>query len=83
MEVMDKAIEEYAKRNIETGNNISFSDWLFENGFENIILPGLSYDNFLCQKYSDRDYIRSLLSEDGYRIYLRDIANLEEDTPFA
>ena len=27
--------------------------------------------------------MRSLLSEYGYRIYLRDIANLEEDTPFA
>lgn len=37
-EVMDKAVEEYAKRNIETGNNISFSAWLFENGFENIPL---------------------------------------------
>lgn len=82
-EVIDKAVEEYTKRNIETGNNMSFSDWLFENGFENKILPGLSYDNFLCKKYSDRDYIRSLLSEDGYRIYLHDIASLEDDLPFA
>lgn len=81
-EVLDKAVEEYAKRNIETGNNISFSAWLFENGFENIS-PGLSYDNFLCKKYSDRDYIRSLLSEEGYRIYLHDVANLEEELPFA
>ena len=38
---MDKDVEDYTKRNIETGNNISFSEWLFENGFENIILPGL------------------------------------------
>lgn len=82
MEIMDKVIEEYTKRTIEAGN-ISFSDWLFENGFENKILPGLSYDNFLCRKYPDRDYIRSLLSEDGYRIYLHDIASLEEDLPFA
>lgn len=81
--VMDKAVEDYTKRNIETGNNMSFSDWLFENGFENKILPGLSYDNFLCKKYPDRDYIRSLLSEDGYRIYLYDVASLEEDLPFA
>lgn len=69
--VMDQTIQEYVADIAE--DEVPFSEWLFERGFGGSIWVCLN--EFLETEYQDKEYMKTLLTDDEYQLYEVDIRN--------
>lgn len=69
--VVNKTIQEYVADIAE--DEVPFSEWLFERGFGGSLWA--CYDEFLSAEYQDKEYMKTLLTDDEYQLYEADIRN--------
>lgn len=69
--VMDQTIQEYVADIAE--DEVPFSEWLFERGFGGSIWA--CFNEFFGAEYQDKEYMKTLLTEEEYQMYETDIRN--------
>lgn len=69
--VVNQTIQEYVSNIAE--DEVPFSEWLFERGFGGSIW--VCFNEFLGAEYQDKEYMKTLLTEEEYQMYETDIRN--------
>lgn len=77
LEVINKAVSEFINTRIEDPEcKMSFSEYIEERGFDGMIWA--CFEEFLECEYRDASYVKTLLSEVDYAIYLVDICKTDD-----